>query len=190
MPSNTPLVDVLSLLDLYSTSHTKASSSLKSTIWNISKARRQKGGLGVGFSISAFDVREELRAHATLECSHEPVLADEDSSEKECSGDSADDSFVLNFGCIPKESEKSNAAIKSLNETGLRQRKGKEEKSSSTNTWTEETHEDEMEEKLRKQDPIGKLQIYLQGVAPIKFRLLSYICDILQSYLVRCHQGN
>ena len=190
MPSNTPLVDVLSLLDLYSTSHTKASSSLKSTIWNISKARRQKGGLGVGFSISAFDVREELRAHATLECSHEPILADEDSSEKECSGDSADDSFVLNFGCIPKESEKSNAAIKSLNETGLRQRKGKEEKSSSTNTWTEETHEDEMEEKLRKQDPIGKLQIYLQGVAPIKFRLLSYICDILQSYLVRCHQGN
>ena len=173
MPSNTPLVDVLSLLDLYSTSHTKASSSLKSTIWNISKARRQKGGLGVGFSISAFDVREELRAHATLECkcSHEPSLADEDSSEKEYSGDSAvaDDSFVLNFGCIPKakESEKSNAnaAIKTLDETGLRQRKGKEETSSSTNTWTEETHEDEMEEKLRKQDPIGKLQnIYLQGV--------------------------
>lgn len=158
-PSKTPLVDVLSRLDEYSMSHTKASTSFKSTIWNICKARRQKGGLGVGFSLSASDVREELRAHAILECGDEPILAREDAPEKESFGDHENDSFVLSFG-IPKESGKSNAAVKSSDETGLRKRKGKQEAPTAPSKWTEESHEVELEEKLRKQDPIGETHMY------------------------------
>jgi|AntRauTorckE5430_2_1112549.scaffolds.fasta_scaffold00878_6 hypothetical protein len=159
MPSKTSLVDVLSRLDQYSTSHTKASTSFKSTIWNICKARRQKGGLGVGFSVSASDVREELRAHVILECDDEHILVDEDAKEKEFPRDLPNDLFVLSFG-IPKESGKSNDAIKSLHETGLRKRKGKKGDPSSPSKWTEQSHEDQLEDRLRKQDPIGEMHMY------------------------------
>eukprot|EP00979_Chaetoceros_neogracilis_P017046 scaffold10175_cov268-Chaetoceros_neogracile.AAC.2 len=179
MPSKTSLVDVLSRLDQYSTSHTKASTSFKSTIWNICKARRQKGGLGVGFSVSASDVREELRAHVILECDDEHILVDEDTKEKELPRDIPNDLFVLSFG-IPKESGKSNDAIKSLHETGLRKRKGKKGDQSSPSKWTEQSHEDQLEDRLRKQDPIE----LFGALPPTELKLAQKNAkETLQSYI-------
>jgi hypothetical protein len=76
-------VDVLSHLHDYYSSHESASKSLKSSIWNISKARRLKGGLGIGFSYTATNVRDNLRAHAFVTCNKEPGLASEEENDDE-----------------------------------------------------------------------------------------------------------
>lgn len=162
MTSKTPLVDVITCLDSYNNSHSKGSSSLKSTIWNISIARRQKGGLGVGYNYSAADVREELRAHAILECSEEPVLGDEDTKpEKDSINHEEVGSFVLHFGGMPskKAEHENNTVLESSDGYGLRQRKGKESKTIEKE-WTEITFKDEQEEKLRKVDPLGEHTIF------------------------------
>ena len=160
MPCEAPLVEVLASLDTYNASHTKASSNFKSAMWNLSKARRQKGGLGVGFSYNASDVREELRAHAFLEKSPEPSLTEEDANgdddlAKSCSGENGP--FVLRFRGrdLKRITQNDNLPTNSSSDTGLRQRKGKYTDCKKIE-WSEETYQDKEEEKLRKTDPIGE----------------------------------
>lgn len=91
--NNTPTTttNLLTLLDQYSTLHTTASTNFKSSLWNITKARRGRGyqssGLGpLGSSeYSVESVREELEATALIEVitgnngeeEEEPELVDE-----------------------------------------------------------------------------------------------------------------
>ena len=66
----TPTIQLLTLLSNYSTLHDSASTNLKSSIFNITKARRTKDSNSLGFGsvdYSCDDVREELRAVALLE---------------------------------------------------------------------------------------------------------------------------
>jgi hypothetical protein len=181
MKHNTPLVDALSHLKDYNTLHQNASKTLKSCIWNISKARRLKGGHGVGFSYTATDVREHLRAHAFVHCRQdvEPCLADEDSPENkkvipnhEC--------FNLHFGSISsmKKSEESNTPSLSTGgkETGLRQRRGKSsKKDDAISQWSEENLADEEEKKIDSINPIGKLQLGQLGNNNVNFYVLCQL---------------
>jgi hypothetical protein len=154
MPSQIPLVDIITRLDTYSDLHSKGSSSLKSCIWNISIARRQKGL----YSCSAADVREELRAHAILEYDNYPELSYEDIVEEPNEEKNIQEHFVLNFGGIPEKQEmvRKNTDSESSNGFGLRQRKGKESPKIIKSEWTESAFEDEQEEILRKVDPLGE----------------------------------
>ncbi len=175
MTDKTPLVDALTLLDSYATSHDLATSSLKSAIWNISKARRQKGGHGIGFSYSAHDVREELRAHSklkiNLKCTenYEPGLTNDDEAiadnkiNKDGNGDGGKPVFELEYGYAKKINEKvlqkSTMNSSSLHDCGVRRRRGGDNtgvvsKNAAPNQWSEEEIADEEEEKLRNLDPI------------------------------------
>ncbi|KAL7538763.1 hypothetical protein ACHAXR_010340 [Thalassiosira sp. AJA248-18] len=102
-----PTIELLTLLHRYESLHSSANDHLKSSIWNITKARRGRayqgsgggaGGFG-GVEYSADDVREELRAQALLEWKEgdgdEPTLLNEDSS---------DDCGVKNHGGGPSSS--------------------------------------------------------------------------------------
>lgn len=149
--SATPTLDLLCLLDSYDVAHGSGRTSQKAAQWKIGTARREKGGFHLGgssTSISALNVREELRARAVVQVASsgadEPSLVDEGSSpsslkiaEKE--GEETDALFSLHLDGIPKkdvEAVKSaaadddatlSAAINShadaTGATGLRQRK-------------------------------------------------------------------
>mmetsp|Transcript_14047 Transcript_14047/g.26413 ORF Transcript_14047/g.26413 Transcript_14047/m.26413 type:complete len:214 (-) Transcript_14047:854-1495(-) len=158
MKSNTPLVDALSHLDDYNTSHVNASKSLKSCIWNISKARRRKGGHGVGFSYTATDIREHLRTQAFVQChqDREPCLSEEDSSNDKQTTVQSQECFDLRFKSTAssKKREESNTSTP-VKETGLRQRRGKvSNKDSVVNQWSEENFVDEEEKKMESINPI------------------------------------
>lgn len=159
MPSDAPLVDAVALLYTYADVHGKGSSSLKSAFWNISVARRHKGGLGIGASYSATDVREELRAHAVIDCKNEPILDDEDEHEDpkaQKNIDIGEDSYVLRYGdSSNKKNDVNTADVKISNESGLRQRKGKDPKTEEKK-WSETVYVDEEEDKLRNVDPLGE----------------------------------
>ena len=175
---DTPLVDLVSLVDAYSSSHSTGSSSLKSCIWNISKARRQKGGFHMGDVnvYSAIDVREELCARARLQCNggEEPMLMEEAGENKEfeyCELE-GEDSFVMYLDGIPKKEDviPANDFSEKRDLEGLRNRK----KGSGSSTaqrrkkeWSEELLDDEDEKKLRNADP---LELF-GGLTPVPLKV-------------------
>ena len=154
--TETPIIDVLCAIEKYNSSHNAASTAYKSALWNLSKARRQKGALGSGYSYCASDVREELRAFATLENSEHDLV------EEECTKGTSDVSrnsysCVLTYADKAKKKKEEIAQEGTTNEeTGLRRRKGKSETTSSPSPWVEESTVLEEEERLRTQDPIGE----------------------------------
>ena len=148
--SATPTLDLLCLLDSYDVAHGSGRTSQKAAQWKIGTARREKGGFHLGgssTSISALNVREELRARAVVQVASsgadEPSLVDEGfSSSKiaEKEGEETDTVFALHLDGIPKKGEEAvksavadddatlSTAIRSheadaTSTTGLRQRK-------------------------------------------------------------------
>ena len=68
--TNTPTIELLTLLHQYESLHSNANDNLKSCIFNITKARKfRSGGASFvgGVEYSPNDVREELRAQVLLE---------------------------------------------------------------------------------------------------------------------------
>uniref|UniRef100_A0A7S3V7H9 Vacuolar ATPase assembly protein VMA22 n=1 Tax=Chaetoceros debilis TaxID=122233 RepID=A0A7S3V7H9_9STRA len=177
MKSETPNLDVLTLLDDYISAHRDASSNLKSTIWNISKARRQKGGLGVGFSYSALDIREELRADVKLQCRKvsEPELVEESNHEKK--------PFVLDFRGVVV-TNKDEDVVESQNiaicNTGLRRRKGKDSEKGEDKKWSTDSLDEVEQHKSLNIDPIE-----LFGAFPPKELKLAQkkAKDAMKSYI-------
>ena len=150
--SATPTLDLLCLLDSYDVAHGSGRTSQKAAQWKIGTARREKGGFHLGgssTSISALNVREELRARAVVQVASsgaddEPSLVDEGSSSSkiaEKEGEETDTVFALHLDGIPKKDEEAvesavtdddatlSTAISTSHEadatstTGLRQRK-------------------------------------------------------------------
>jgi hypothetical protein len=117
-------LQALLLLDGYSRCQQGAQTHYKSTLWNLNKARRQKSreSLASG-TISAEDVREELRARAVL-LEKIPDLAEEDSGER-VSGIDTCDQWTLVDVVEEMSTVKENApyASKSASAEGLRNRK-------------------------------------------------------------------
>lgn len=181
--NDTPRIDALCLLESYTSSHSAASASAKTALWNLSRARRSRGGfhLGGGGSggLSALDVREELRAKAVLKCS--------DLSQSDGSKPREVDLFTLYPDGLPAAANDSTDGNKELGaggeHTGLRQRKNapKGKKVENESVWTEETPELETEEeRLKKSDPIdlfGGLPSPALRTAQTEARkaLLSYV---------------
>ena len=118
--SATPTLDLLCLLDSYDVAHGSGRTSQKAAQWKIGTARREKGGFHLGgssTSISALNVREELRARAVVQVASsgadEPSLVDEGSSSSkiaEKGGEETDALFALHLDGIPK---KDGEAVKS-----------------------------------------------------------------------------
>ena len=85
-----PHVTAVCLLDAYSSAHGDGNSSLKSSMWKLSKARRQRGN---GARISALDVREELQARAVLRESTPELVESEGTTSS--NNEQEEDRFVL-----------------------------------------------------------------------------------------------
>lgn len=159
MASSTPsLVDLLSLFDAYSKTHADASAKMKKSIWNLTKARREKGGFHMGQAIpfSAADVREELRAHALLE-----TLVETDAT-KIIGGEK----FILHLDGMPKKDEDRDVTVTNSDSVdcvslGLRQRRNEssDKKETPDSVWTEENNDyidpfEEEEKRLGMADPL------------------------------------
>jgi len=67
-PARLSRLDVLTLLDEYHAEHLRGDGHLKSATWNLTKARRSKGGFAstLSSSFAASDVREDLVARTVL----------------------------------------------------------------------------------------------------------------------------
>ena len=155
-------VDLICLVDSYHDLHKKASSDLKRSMWNLNKARRQKGGsfLSLNSDFSAMQVREELRSSIRLECKDCPALDEEEQhinrNVDEITQIREDEDWTLLRKEVMK-TERNNQDHIDKNKTsdGLRQRKGegslelKEE-----SKWSVEIVKDSAEETLRRADPI------------------------------------
>jgi len=169
-----PILDLLSLLHQYESLHSHATSNLKGSYWNITKARRERGfqagggGFG-GVEYSVENVREELRAQTVLEWNEhdvvEPYLVNEDSSErrgKEQFG--GEGRFALHFDGMKAARRDIETHKPEKKETaGLRHRGNATSQLSTTKSdkWTEESHANDGEEELRSSDPLT-----LFGVPP------------------------
>mmetsp|Transcript_12139 Transcript_12139/g.16951 ORF Transcript_12139/g.16951 Transcript_12139/m.16951 type:complete len:212 (-) Transcript_12139:71-706(-) len=155
-----PKLDVLCLLDAYVSAHDKGNAELKSSFWNLHKARRQKGR---SCSISALDVREDLVAQTILS-EPTPGLQEEDNggggvAMDDIKTEHEEDTFtlqnaakVIQESCTPAASN----TTATTTSTGLRQRKASskvddEDKSE----WTQINHQDADEKTLRDTDPIN-----------------------------------
>ena len=180
--SDAPTTELLCLLHQYEALRSEADDNLKSTIWNITKARRGRGfqcsAVGRNVEYTPEDVREEIRAQALLECGtngNEPELFDED--DPGASG--ADVGFVLHFdgmkGALLRQQQQLDSGDRSKDDAhvGLRRRKGKGEACEADGKCidgddkeriTEKILEEE-EERLRNSDPLS-----LFGVPPPALR--------------------
>jgi hypothetical protein len=161
-------VEALLLLDAYSTAHTGASQQLKTSLWNLSKARRQMGGMHLGTStnFSASNVREELRAKAILTPPEPKLVQEQDGKDRTIETDpyilSLDGPPNVESGSHYDDKENSNNShnnAEASSSAGLRQRKGTKENNAAPSKWTQEQErweeEDEIEEeKLRNADPL------------------------------------
>lgn len=86
-------LEALTLLDEYHNSHEEGDRKVKSTYWNLTKARQSRGGgvTKLSLMIAASDVREDLVARTVLKeegkmCNGElPTLTDEGKSSKKSS---------------------------------------------------------------------------------------------------------
>jgi hypothetical protein len=144
-----PHLAAVCLLDAYSSAHGDGNSSLKSSMWKLSKARRQRGN---GTRISALDVREELRARAILKEST-PGLVDAEGTTS-INNEQEEDYFVLVDAVeelAEKRAQKEND-VPTKSNAGLRHRNNKQD-SKSTAEWTEEQplNEDDL---LKIADPV------------------------------------
>ena len=193
--NKTPITDLIVHLDSYMQSHISASSSLKSAIWDLNKARRQRGrnAMTVVKAYSALDVREELRAQSLVECMKgEPLLQDEDDESKKTLVDIGD-LFVLR--CVGhSKGDKSIVTTKDTIETdGIRQRKIVEKsninndvKGSNKSEWSEEIHIDEKEEQLLHMDP---LELFGGGLVPRDLKLAQkHAKECLASYVAAANE--
>lgn len=190
MTDETPTTDLLTALESYNESHLSASSSFKSSVWNLYKARRQKGrnAMTIASAYSAFDIREELRAQATLTCSlnkDEPLLGDEDLVNIRHG-----DVFALQI-YDSKSKEDRIAAPKNVNdEIGIRHRKkGSDDKNQSKigSLWKEENCYVEEETKLLKTDP---LNFFGGGLAPRELKLAQkHAKESLNAYIAAASQA-
>jgi len=161
---STPIIDLLSLLDEYCSSHGQGSAKLKSCIWNIHKARRQKGGshLGGNNIYSAMDVREELRARVhlmlTSHTNHVALDGLEGQQDLESSQLERESSFVVYMnGEMQKEGKdlRASVSIKNSDTDGLRNRKIRSSiDDKGKPDWSENNVENNEEEKLRNADPL------------------------------------
>eukprot|EP00579_Thalassiosira_antarctica_P015060 CAMPEP_0201940614 /NCGR_PEP_ID=MMETSP0903-20130614/45543_1 /ASSEMBLY_ACC=CAM_ASM_000552 /TAXON_ID=420261 /ORGANISM="Thalassiosira antarctica, Strain CCMP982" /LENGTH=242 /DNA_ID=CAMNT_0048482457 /DNA_START=17 /DNA_END=745 /DNA_ORIENTATION=- len=194
--NSTPAIELLTLLHQYESLHCDANDNLKSSIWNITKARRERayqvGGGFVGAEYSADDVREELRAQALLEWKEgdekengsEPKLVndvsdDEDGGLKNNGSGSSGGRFVLHLDGMKAANQEQHAAREKGSQEqinimtadnkeneGLRQRRGNVE---TDDKWTSEEPTgamDDEEERLRYADPLN-----LFGVPPPALRV-------------------
>ena len=185
MATSAPTTELLCLLHQYEALRSEADDDLKSSLWNITKARRGRGyqGSAVGRNVeyTPEDVREEIRAQALLECStigHEPELFDED---VDTGASGADAGFVLHFDGMKgallrrqqQQQQQSGDRSKDDAHGGLRRRKGKGSACESDGKCTEGDKEriteeilDEEEERLRNSDHLS-----LFGVPPPALRV-------------------
>lgn len=153
-------LDVLVSLDAYAETYFKANSCLKSTLWNINKARRQKDVLGVGMSYSALDVRHEIRARVRVECDQEPQLEDEFTvSVTELDKETKITTPSFKLCTVNSDMFKPDSDVKMQQDSdennGLRRRKGqKDETTTSKSSWFEEHCAEIEEKKLHRMDPI------------------------------------
>lgn len=134
-------------------SHNEGNSSLKSSMWKLSKARRQRGN---GTTISALDVREELHARAVLREST-PELVDVEGSTTAKSNKEEEDYFVLvdavEEEMAEKRAQKENDVPTKTNADGLRRRNKASEDTKTTTEWTQEDIPDE-DDRLKSADPV------------------------------------
>lgn len=140
---DTPHLTAVFLLQAYANVHDKGNADFKSALWNLNKARRH---MGQGSTLSAMDVREELRARAVLREST-PNLAVEGSKPSE---QRDEDRFELIDANKELAVIRQKADTSSKSEEGLRNRKASEGEKTE---WTEETSPDE-DDRLRSADPI------------------------------------
>ncbi|KAL7501076.1 hypothetical protein ACHAWT_009147 [Skeletonema menzelii] len=202
--NNTPTTTLLTLLHQYSALHNTASTNFKSTLWNITKARRGRGyqsscgPLGTS-EYSVESVREELEATALIEVKksdgkEEPELMDEhdDVNDNNYVTDNLEVNYLLHFD--GNEGIKREAAKKALNndanneecsnsnsnQEGLRRRKnkgGSNTDESNAAAWIEE--EPTIESQKASPDP---LQLF--GVPPPALRVAqSHSRDALAYYV-------
>lgn len=151
------------LLESYSKAMEKGRNDLKSALWSLNKARRQKGQ----GSISSMDVREELRARTVLREATPDLLADEDKDDAVDTFASSDheDHFRLVDAVEERKStcarnehpeDSTNSKSKASASDGLRNRKGADAPNIQTEgEWTEEIESNpDEEDRLRNADPI------------------------------------
>lgn len=144
----TPTITLLTLLHQYTALHSSATTNLKDTYWNLTKARQKRGfqagggGFG-GLEYSVQDVREDLRALVVL-----------------------DEENRLHFDGVKSLREQSSIDLGKKETDGLRRRGGNassEDTKQESEKWTEEILDGE--EKLRLADPLT-----LFGVPPASLR--------------------
>ncbi|CAB9526377.1 expressed unknown protein [Seminavis robusta] len=153
MPSNTPKMDVLALLDAYSQVHERAQKDQKASTWQLTLARKStgRGGALMNGVMVAEDVREELRAIKVLKCTaDEPELQEEETSKK------LQRQFVLANATDEDKKQESVSTAAETTTTGLRRRKGNDDKENQAeNEWTVEKEEElDEEDRLRRADPL------------------------------------
>ena len=189
MTTDTPAIDLIVHLESYTESHISASSSLKSAVWDLNKARRQRGRnlMTIGTAFSALDIREELRAQTYVEyLREEPPLEDEDGLRKYSCGTQG--SYVLRSYIQLKENDLS-ADVKNNQSEGIRQRRSKKEvkpQSSTAGKWSEENFKDEEEEKLRSTNP---LDLFGGGLVPRDLKLAQkHAKESLASYIAAANE--
>jgi hypothetical protein len=155
--------DLICLLDSYDALHTKASSDLKISTWNLNKARRHKGGnfLSLNNSFTALNVREELRASARLQCKDGPGIDEEEKGHNKLQyatrGSVDEDWIFLRLDDQQKEKsvEENVSTDEGMLSAGLRRRKGATgSEPTEESNWSVETYEDVAEERLRQANPI------------------------------------
>eukprot|EP00956_Cyclotella_meneghiniana_P031663 scaffold83778_cov73-Cyclotella_meneghiniana.AAC.9 len=144
----TPTLTLLTLLHQYTALHSSATTNLKDTYWNLTKARQKRGfqagggGFG-GVEYSVEDVREDLRALVVL-----------------------DENNQLHFDGGKALREKSSIDLGKKETDGLRRRGNvsSEDTKQESEKWTEEVLDGE--EKLQSIDPLT-----LFGVPPASLRV-------------------
>jgi hypothetical protein len=159
------VINLLSVLDAYFTCHTNGDQSIKSSVFNITKARRLQGGCIDSDEMSAYysacQVREELlRARAIVIC-NSSVVEEDDKFTLSLDGELKNSK---NHSSVLVEDDEGVAIDRVLeleHQGGLRQRKKKSSSSEpqKDSEWTEvqEIQQNEFleEEKLKNMDPIS-----------------------------------
>ena len=186
MNTETPITDLLVELESYNESHLSASSSLKTSIWNLYKARRQRrrNAMTLASAFSAFDIREELRAQITLRCNvndEEPFLE----NEGKVSG--SGDMFCLqNYHEFATKEDVSGRSKVEKNGIRRRKKKGKDDENEKS-LWTKDDNFYEDEEKLVATDP---LDLFGGGLAPGDLKIAQkYARESLRSYITAANQA-
>jgi hypothetical protein len=160
MASPPPRIKALLLLDGYSRCQQGAQIHYKSALWNLNKARRQKAreSLAAG-SITAEDVREELRARAVL-LEKTPNLSEE-GVKSDDSNEDGDDQWTLVDAVKEISAKKENlyapivVIAPSEATQGLRNRKNTNIADNQKGCGLKEEVQPEEDDRLRTADPLS-----------------------------------